>query len=93
MNEHKSSDPMTDAEYRQRFIDRLLMRFTEDEHMTEDMAQKEAAEQYAKCPRPGMADEWKDDPDNCADEVWLEWRSEFNDEAEDDEWDGDEDHE
>lgn len=85
-----TSDQMTDEEYRQRFIDRLVLRFTEDEHLTAEMAQKEAEEEYAKCPRSEMVDEWKDDPDNCADEVWLEWRSEYDDEGEDDEWDGDE---
>jgi hypothetical protein len=94
MSDAQISAPMTDDEYRQRFIDRLALRFTEDENMTMDEATKEAAEEYAKCPRSEMANEWRDDPDNCADEVWLEWRSENgDDEVEDDEWDGDEDRE
>jgi hypothetical protein len=84
---------MIDDEYRQRFVERLSMRFTDEEHMTTEMAQKEAEREYMKCPRSCMAGEWKDDPDNCADEVWLEWRSEFENEVEDDKWDGDEDRE
>jgi len=82
---------LTDQQYRSRFIERLSLRFREDEHMEAELAQREAEEQYAKCPRSQMADEWKDDPDNCADETWIEWRSEYDDEVEGDEWDGDED--
>ena len=91
--EHKSSETvMTDEEYKRRFVERLSMRLEEDEHLTADLAQREAGEVYDKCPRAEMVDEWKDEPENCADECWLEWRSEYADDREDDEWDGDEDH-
>jgi hypothetical protein len=92
MNDSRTEEKrLTDEQYRSRFIERLSLRFREDEHMEVEMAQREAEEEYAKCPRSEMADEWKDDPDNCADETWIEWRAEYGDEVEDGEWDGDED--
>jgi hypothetical protein len=68
------SDPITDNEYRQRYIARLAMLLETKGMQPADEARELAEEGYEVCPRGDMDDRWINDPEGCAEESYVEWR-------------------